>query len=829
MAAFKTSTQMQVIKRNGEYESISFDKVTKRIKNLCWGLDPNWIDPANIAQLTIRGMHNNIKTVEIDALTADVCASRITVHPDYNKLAARICISNLHKTTKSLFTDVIQQMYDNKDVHGNNCPLISKEVYDITMENKKEINDKIVHDRDYNFSFFGIKTLERAYLIRLKGVIKSNELILSEQEKLLRNKYGIIIERPQHMWMRVSLGIHGNDLKSAFETYNYMSQMYFTHATPTLYNSGTPKSQFSSCFLMGMEDSIQGIYETLKNAALISKYSGGIGIHISDVRSNGSLIRGTNGSSDGIIPMIRVINATCCYVNQGGKRNGSAALYCEPWHADIYKFCDLRKKTGEVKMRARDVFLALFVPDLFMKRVLEGGKWSLMCPDECPGLTDSYGEEFENLYIEYENKKKYKKQVNATDLWYHILGAQLETGMPYMTYKDHINRKSNQKNIGVIKSSNLCAEITEYSDKNEIAVCNLASLCLPRCIEEKDGKLTYNFNNLQKMAEICTRNLNKIIDKNFYPVEETKVSNLTHRPIGLGVQGLADVYNRMHYKFDSPEAYDLNKRIFETIYYGALKASNELAIKDGPYKTFNGSPMSKGEFQFNLWGLNDNELLMGYDWKTLRKSIMTHGTRNSLLTALMPTASTSQIMNNNECFEPYTTNLYIRTTLAGQYIVINENLVKDLLKLGLWSENMRKEILYENGSIQNILEIPKNIRDVYLTAFETSQKAIIKQSCDRGPFIDQSQSLNIFIDKPNYDILTSCHIYGWKNGIKTGMYYLRGRAAADPTKFGLDVNDINKIKSKRQQIQDPRRISDIEENHKDNRTDNYEDCEMCGS
>jgi ribonucleoside-diphosphate reductase alpha chain len=827
------TTQMEVIKRNGKNQRVSFDKVTNRIRALCWGLS-TLIDPIEIAKQTINGIYNKITTKEIDTLSADICASRIIIHPDYNKLAARICVSNLHKNTEKKFSAVIQLMYDNLDIHGQKSPLISHEVYDIVMKNEEKIQAEIINKRDYDFSFFGIKTLERSYLTKLKNTYtkdnkdnKDNKE--TEQEKYIKVKYGRIIERPQHMWMRVSLGIHSTDLDAAFETYHMMSQMMFTHATPTLFNSGTPKQQFASCFLASIDDSIDSIFKTAWDCAKISKYSGGIGIHVSSVRSNGSLIRGTNGTSNGIVPMIKLFNQLANYIDQGGKRNGSIAVYLEPWHPDIYNFCVLRKKTGDEKLRARDIFLALWVPDLFMKRVRDDKMWSLMCPDECPNLNTTHGKAFEKLYLKYEKEGKFRKQVKATHLWYHILQSQLETGMPYMAYKDNVNNKSNQMNLGTIRSSNLCCEIMEYSDQNETATCNLMSICLPKFLEESpNGELTYNFNKLVEVAKIGTRNLNKVIDRNFYPTSETKKSNFKHRPLGIGVQGLADVYNRMKMPFGSDEAKIMNKKIFETIYYGSLVASNELAIKDGPYESFPGSPFSKGVLQYHLWGLNDEDLLMGYDWKTLKESIMKHGTRNSLLTALMPTASTSQIMNNNECFEPYTTNLYTRSTLAGEYIVLNENLVRDLIKLDLWNENMRKEILYDNGSVQHIKEIPDKLKQVYLTAFETKQKDIIQQSIERGAFIDQSQSMNLFIARPNTDILTSCHMYGWKNGIKTGMYYLRGRPAADPIKFGLDIDEINKIKVKR---------SNIDIVHDDNdatsddnyRSDNYKDCEECGS
>ena len=1502
------SNTMEVVKRNGKLEKISFDKIIRRIESLCWGLDTEWVDPTVVAQDTIKSLYNNISTEEIDFVSADTCAARIIDHPDFNKLAARICISNLHKTTSDNFLEVVSQLYTNIDSNGNHCPLISKQLYDIVQLNNIEIESKIDYSRDYNFNFFGIKTLERSYLIRIKKS-DGNKIQQQKQEKTLRQKYGRIVERPQHLFMRVALGIHGTDLEKAFTSYDYMSQMYFTHATPTMFNSGTPRPQMSSCFmentevvtmnrgviniqdlyigdtlvthtntvkkisqlhknklnnrkiyklkvaktkeihvtgdhrfmgssdkktssfhridelstgdyiaipnytgtennitlditnyakgeydfnddkiwntatdnfneinrmwvldddlmnfigmflgdgdlvtkknsdnisvnrgimftlfnrnteekdfiinvgsrifdikplvhteknehtvkimfnsniignvfealfgkgimekripelmfslhksniygllagliitshgciskegficvtmsngtlinqlyhlfrlhgidvsinkvinpcklsdlwtlsiplikevldqtytnqkdrlqicyeklksnknnknqstpiiidgikhlriesitetdlspeyvytigvdddhsynveglvcencfLLGMHDSIDGIFKTISDSAQISKWAGGIGIHITGIRARNSIIRGTNGTTDGIIPLSKLLNMLAKYVNQGGKRNGSIALYIEPWHADVWEFCELRRPQGEEELRARDLFLALWVPDLFMKRVNEDKMWSLMCPDECKGLTDVYGTAFEELYEKYESEGKYKRQIPAQKLWHHILTSQTETGMPYMTYKDNVNKKSNQKNLGTIKSSNLCvrgdtrimtnngsyrirdlknqavniwngfefstvtvkqtgydasmckielsngeelvctdshkfyvkgkhsnekteiracdllenmelidfsfpvvdgptilddsynkgllyndsihsteevteyplipynynissklrwleglcdgmgklvttnelttisiimrnkdrirdirtlintlgadcyittskvmndpvyklsispyyiqklsllgfkpkaqilninycnkmlvdkirikkvvqsydqadtycytepikhlgmfngivtgqcAEIMEYSDENNYAVCNLGSICLPRFIETVDGRKTYNYTKLLEVTKIITENLDKIIDVNYYPVEETRRTNIKNRPIGIGVQGLADVYNIMNCSYGSNEAKELNKRIFETIYYGAVLTSNKIAIEKGPYSTYEGSPISEGIFQFDMWGLKKEDLLMNWDWETLRSSIKTHGVRNSLLTAVMPTASTSQIMGCVECIEPYTTNVYVRTTIAGEYTVINENLVRYLIGKNMWTEQIKNEIIFDNGSVQHIEEIDQHTKDVYLTAFELPQVHIVTQAVQRGPFIDQSQSMNIFLKDPNFERLTKSHMYGWKNGLKTGMYYLRSQPAVDPIKFGLDPLVIKNIKAKRNIANssgtydtsellntdnDPRRVNEIEQSHekknKYSRPTDLLDCEMC--
>jgi len=847
-----SENHMEVIKRNGNREQVSFDKIIKRIKALCWELDPQYIDPIAITKSTIESLYNGISTEEIDFVSADICASQIMYHPDFNKLAARLCVSNLHKTTRESFEDVAELLYTHLDTTGNKCPLISDKLYEISKKYSKEIQNELDFDRDYLLNFFGIKTLERSYLMRLKN--SNSKDIIQYNENKLRKKYGRIIERPQHLFMRVALGIHEDDLTRAFETYHYMSQKFFTHATPTMFNAGTPRPQLSSCFLLGMGDSISGIFKTVTDAAQISKWAGGIGIHISAIRSSGSLIRGTNGTSDGIVPLARLLSMLAKYVNQGGKRNGSIAIYSEPWHADIWEFVELRRNTGEEELRARDIFLALWIPNLFMERVEEDGMWSLMCPDECPGLTDAVGDDFKRLYEKYESEKRYRKQIKARELWHHILVSQIETGMPYMCYKDHANEKSNQKNLGTIKSSNLCSEIIEYSDENNYAVCNLASICLPAFLEQKDGKLVYNYQELYKVARIATRNLNIVIDRNYYPVSETKKSNMQNRPIGLGVQGLADVYNKLSLPFGSEESNKINRKIFETIYFGAMTESMEMAKEFGPYESYEGSPISKGIFQFNLWGFDDdiNDSELAWDWKGLRENILKYGVRNSLVTAVMPTASTSQIMGNVECIEPYTTNMFVRTTIAGEYTVINENLVRDLLTKGLWTKDVRDELIFDGGSIQNIASIDDHLKQVYLTAFDMDQVNIIRQSVERGRYIDQSQSQNVFLKDPDFMRLTKSHFYGWKNGLKTGLYYLRSQPAQDPIKFGLDPLTIKMIKERRgitdeevdddeiivpvkKNPSDPRRVNEIEEHlkqprkkvNKYARPENIEDCLMC--
>jgi ribonucleoside-diphosphate reductase alpha chain len=757
---------MDVIKRNGRREPVKFDKIMGRIKKLCYGLD-SFVDPSIVAMKTIEGLKDGITTTEIDEMASRIAASLSTKHPHYSLLASRIAISSLHKTTDKSFARTIKKLYKNINPETNEpAPLVSEEVYNIVMENKDKIDAAIIYDRDFDFDYFGYKTLERSYLMRVDGKI---------------------VERPQHMLMRVAIGIHKEDIDSAIKTYELMSEKWFIHATPTLYNSGTPKPQMSSCFLLQMkDDSIEGIFDTLKQCAKISQSAGGIGLSIHNIRAKGSYIKGTNGISNGIVPMLRVFNDTARYVDQGGgKRKGSIAIYLEPWHSDIEDFLQLKKNHGKEEQRARDLFYALWIPDLFMKRVKENGDWTLMCPNECPGLSDVYGEEFEKLYEKYEAEGKGKKVIKAQDLWFKILESQIETGTPYMLYKDSCNEKSNQKNLGVIKSSNLCTEIIEYTDKDEVAVCNLASVSLPKFVNGKK----FDFKKLYDVTYQITINLNKIIDNNYYPVPEAKKSNLRHRPIGIGVQGLADAFMLLRYSFESDEARELNIKIFETLYFAALNASKDLAKEYGPYETYEGSPISKGIFQFDMWGKKPTDM---WDWEGLRKEILKYGVRNSLLIAPMPTASTSQILGNNECFEPYTSNIYKRNTLSGEFIVVNKHLLKDLVKLGLWDETMKQRIINDNGSIQNIPEIPSELKELYKTAWEIKQKSLIQLAIDRAPYIDQSQSLNVFMEKPTFGKLTSMHFFGWENGLKTGMYYLRSRGASDAIKFTVDKEAISK-------------------------------------
>lgn len=792
-------SKMQVVKRDGRRESVSFDKIIYRIETVCQQMGLTRINPIEIARDTVAGIYDGITTEELDFFASDKCAEKILDDPEYSKLAAGICISNLHKTTSDRFVEVTEQLYNNIDTHGNRNSLITDEYYNIVQKYKDELEDAIDYNRDYYYDFFGVKTMERAYLTRLRNYSTPAERganhVIGDIE---RRKKGRIVERPQHLFMRVAIGIHGDNLDLILETYNLLSNRYFTHASPTLFNAGSKRPQMSSCFLLNMEDSINGIYETLSDAAKISKWSGGIGVHTSNIRSKSSMIRGTNGESSGIIPMIQVYNSTARYVNQGGRRNGAIAMYLEPWHADVFNFCELRKNTGREEERARDMFLALWVCDLFMERVLTNGKWSLMCPDECSGLTTTYGQEFNELYMKYENEGRYVKQVLAKELWIHILTCQMETGMPYMLFKDNVNKKSNQKNIGTIQGSNLCAEIVQYTAPDEIATCNLASICLPSFIIKKDGNISYDYEKLRYVSGVVCRNLNKVIDKNFYPVEKARNSNMKHRPTGIGVQGLADVFAIMDIPYDSEEARIINRKIFETIYYGALQMSVELAKVDGPYSTFEGSPFSQGQLQWNLWGLTENDLLMEWDWASLIHDIKTYGVRNSLLTSIMPTASTSQLMGNTEACEPVTTNLYLRSTLAGEYIVVNKHLVEKLISLGLWTKNIRDEFFFDKGSIQRIDEIPQYVKDIYKTAFEMKAKPIVQQAVERGPFIDQSQSMNIFMGVPDSKQLSSSHFYGWKNGVKTGMYYLRTRPAVDAIKFGLDPETEERIRNKRE-------------------------------
>jgi len=751
---------MYVIKRDGRKEAVKFDKITARIVKMCYGLDP-LVSPESVAMKVIEGIYDGVSTSILDNLAAEVAASKTIDHPDYALLASRISVSNLHKNTKKTFSETMEDLYNYVDPKtGQNASLLAEDVYQVLQENKELLDSSIIYDRDFRYDYFGFKTLERSYLLKLDGKIA---------------------ERPQHMLMRVSLGIHKDDVKSAIKTYNLMSEGWFTHATPTLFNSGTPKPQMSSCFLLTMkEDSIEGIYDTLSQCAKISQSAGGIGLAMHDIRATGSYIKGTNGTSNGIVPMLRVFNDTARYVDQGGgKRKGSFAMYLEPWHADVFDFLDLKKNHGKEEQRARDLFYALWIPDLFMQRVEENGEWTLMCPNECPGLSDTYGEEFEKLYTKYEKEGKGRKTIKAQDLWFKILESQIETGTPYMLYKDAANEKSNQKNLGTIKSSNLCTEIIEYTAPDEVAVCNLASIALPKYVTEEG----FDHDKLFEVAYQVTLNLNRIIDENFYPVEEARNSNLRHRPIGIGVQGLADAFILMRMPFDSEEAKQLNKEVFETIYYAAMTASKDLAVKEGPYETWKGSPISKGVFQFDMWDVQPTNR---WEWDVLREEVKKHGVRNSLLLAPMPTASTAQILGNNECFEPYTSNVYTRRVLSGEFIIVNKHLLRDLVKEGIWSDNMRQKLMASNGSIQDIPEIPQDLKDLYKTAWELSQKAIIEQAADRGAFICQSQSLNIFMENANFGKLTSMHFYGWKKGLKTGMYYLRTKAATDAIKFTVD-------------------------------------------
>ena len=752
---------MYVVKRDEKKEAVKFDKITARIIKMCYGLDP-LVSPESVAMKVIEGIYDGVSTSDLDNLAAEVAAAKTIDHPDYALLASRIAVSNLHKETKKTFSEVMSDLYYYIDPKTNQkASLLSDDVYNIIQEHKETLDSSIIYDRDFRYDYFGFKTLTRSYLMKLNGKIA---------------------ERPQQMLMRVSLGIHKSDIAGAIKTYHLMSEGWFTHATPTLFNSGTPKPQMSSCFLLTMkEDSIEGIYETLKACAQISQSAGGIGLSIHNIRATGSYIKGTNGTSNGIVPMLRVFNDTARYVDQGGgKRKGSFAMYIEPWHADVFDFLDLKKNHGKEEQRARDLFFALWIPDLFMQRVKENGEWTLMCPHECPGLSDVHSAEFVALYTKYEQEGKGRKTIKAQDLWFKILESQIETGTPYMLYKDAANSKSNQQNLGTIKSSNLCTEIIEYTAPDEIAVCNLASLALPKYVTEEK---TFDHDKLFEVTYQATLNLNKIIDENFYPVEAAKNSNLRHRPIGLGVQGLADTYILMGFPFESDDAKKLNKEIFETIYYASMTASKDLSKELGPYSTYEGSPVSKGIFQPDMWGVTPSTR---WEWSVLKEEVLKYGVRNSLLLAPMPTASTAQILGNNECFEPYTSNIYTRRVLSGEFIIVNKHLLKDLVKAGLWNKDMRQKIMTANGSVQNIKEVPQNLKALYKTAWEISQKAIIEQSADRGAYICQSQSLNIFMENANFGKLTSMHFYGWEKGLKTGMYYLRTKAATDAIKFTVE-------------------------------------------
>ena len=813
---------MNVVKRDGRKEPIMFDKITDRIRKLNYELN-SLVDPVKVAMRVIEGLYDGVTTSELDNLAAEIAATMTTTHPDYAKLAARISVSNMHKNTKKSFSETMKDLYEYVNPRTEKkAPLLSDEVYKIIEKNSDKLDSSIIYNRDFSYDFFGFKTLERSYLLKLNGKIA---------------------ERPQHMLMRVSIGIHLDDIDSALKTYELMSKKYFTHATPTLFNSGTPKPQMSSCFLLAMkDDSIDGIYDTLKQTAKISQSAGGIGLSIHNVRATGSYIAGTNGTSNGIVPMLRVFDGTARYVDQGGgKRKGSFAIYIEPWHADIFDFLELKKNHGKEEMRARDLFYAMWTPDLFMKRVEEDSTWTLMCPNECPGLFDCHGEEFEKLYIKYEKEGKGRKTINARELWEKILESQIETGTPYMLYKDASNRKSNQKNLGTIRSSNLCTEILEYTSKDEVAVCNLASIALSMFV--KDGE--FDHQALFDVTKQVTKNLNRVIDRNYYPVKEAENSNFRHRPIGLGVQGLADTFILLRLPFTSDEAKKLNEEIFETLYFAAVTSSMEEAKIDKPYQSYKGSPISEGEFQHNLWGIKDDELSGRWDWKGLRKLVKKHGVRNSLLVAPMPTASTSQILGNNECFEPYTSNIYTRRVLSGEFIVVNKHLLEDLVNLGLWNEDLKQELMRNNGSVQNIKGIPDDIKELYRTVWELSMKDIIDMARQRGYFIDQSQSLNLFVEGATMSKLTSMHFYGWKSGLKTGMYYLRTKSAVDAIKFTLDNTKSKaeeskvevsaeattsvKEKGKKQVAVEPLKPEELKQMLDKSKSSEDDDCLMCGS
>ncbi|ABO93658.1 predicted protein [Ostreococcus lucimarinus CCE9901] len=814
---------LYVVKRDGREEPVAFDKITARIKKLAYGLSQEFCDPVIVAQKVCMGVFAGVTTKELDELAAETAASMTSKHPDYAQLAARIAVSNLHKTTKKSFSETMTQMYEHvNERNGKWSPLLADDVYEIIKANAERLDAEIVYDRDFEYDYFGYKTLERSYLLRIDGKV---------------------VERPQHLLMRVSIGIHKEDIEKAVDTYHMLSERWMTHASPTLFNAGTPRPQLSSCFLIAMkEDSIEGIYDTLKECACISKSAGGIGLSIHDIRATSSYIRGTNGTSNGIIPMLRVFNDTARYVDQGGgKRKGAFAIYIEPWHADIFDWLDLRKNHGKEEARARDLFYGLWTNDLFMKRVEANGDWTLMCPNECPGLADCWGEEFETLYQKYEAEGKGKKTIKAQQLWFAILESQVETGNPYMLFKDACNRKSNQQNLGTIKSSNLCTEIVEFTSPEETAVCNLASIALPRFVIENNpssptgrtevkklvGSLKakeryFDHDKLFEITRKVTRNLNRIIDVNYYPVETAKRSNMRHRPIGLGVQGLADVFILLGLAFDSPEAQKLNAEIFETIYFAALTESNALAVVEGPYTTYEGSPVSKGILQPDMWGLTQMPGGDRHDWAGLRAAIAQHGVRNSLLVAPMPTASTSQILGNNECFEPYTSNIYARRVLSGEFTVVNQHLLSDLTELGLWDPELKNSLIANNGSVAD-LEIPENLKAIYKTVWEIKQRILVDMAADRGAFIDQSQSFNVHMSDPNSGKLTSLHFYAWKKGLKTGMYYLRSRAAADAIKFTVDVKQkqVTKMSEEEKEAYLAAKLQCS--------LTNKDDCVMCGA
>lgn len=800
--------EMFVIKRDGRRESVKFDKITARIIKLIYGLNPIYVDPIKVAMKVINGMYTSITTSDLDNLAAQEAAAMSVVHPDYALLASRIAVSNLHKDTEKSFSKSIDALYQYVDpMTGQPASLIAQDVWEIIQKNAELLDSTLIYDRDYHFDYFGFKTLEKSYLLRLKGKVA---------------------ERPQHMYMRVAIGIHKEDLQAAIETYHLLSEGWFTHATPTLFNSGTPKAQMSSCFLLQMkDDSIDGIYDTLKQTAKISQSAGGIGLAIHKIRAKGSYIKGTNGTSNGIVPMLRVFNDTARYVDQGGgKRKGSFAVYIEPWHDDIMDFLELKKNTGQEELRTRDLFLALWIPDLFMKQVKDDGDWYLFCPHESPGLNESHSKEFEKRYNNYVAAGKYRRKIKARTLWTRIIESQVETGTPYMLFKDAANSKSNQQNLGTIQSSNLCTEIIEYTAPDEVAVCNLASVALPKFVKEDK---TFDHERLFQITYTATRNLNRIIDRNYYPIKEARNSNMRHRPIGLGVQGLADTFVMMRIAFDSDEAKKLNKEIFETIYYAALTCSKDLAKTEGHYESFPGSPASQGILQYDMWKIQPSNR---WEWDLLKDEIKQYGLRNSLLLAPMPTASTAQILGNNECFEPFTSNMYMRRVLSGEFPIVNKHLLRDLVQLGLWSNDMKNKIMIHNGSIQNIDEIPDNIKDIYKTVWEIKQKDLIDMAADRGAFIDQSQSLNIFMESPTYAKMTSLHFYAWEKGLKTGMYYLRSKAGADAVQFTVDkssaaVPSIQAEQAETHTISEeinPEVISQLSCS-----LDNPEGCEACGS
>lgn len=802
--------EMFVLKRDGRKEAVKFDKITARINKLCYGLNTSYVDSTKVSQKVINGVYTGVTTSQLDDLAAKEAAAMAVIHPDYALLASRLAVSNLHKNTEKSFTRSMQQLYEYVDPKtGEKAALIAEDVWEIIEKNAELLDSTIIYDRDYHFDYFGFKTLEKSYLLKLDGKVA---------------------ERPQHMYMRVAVGIHKDDLNAVVETYHLLSEGWFTHATPTLYNAGTPKPQMSSCFLLTMkEDSIDGIYDTLKQCAKISQSAGGIGLAIHNIRATGSYIKGTNGTSNGIIPMLRVFNDTARYVDQGGgKRKGSFAIYIEPWHADIFEFLDLRKNTGQEELRTRDLFLALWVCDLFMQRVEADENWSLFCPNEAPGLSETYGADFEAKYLQYEREGKARRTVKARDVWAKVIESQIETGTPYVLFKDAANKKSNQKNLGTIKSSNLCTEILEYTAPDEVAVCNLASIALPKFIQ--DG--VFDHQKLFEVTYTVTRNLNRVIDRNYYPIKEARYSNLRHRPVGLGVQGLADTFIRLRLPFDSDEAKKLNREIFETIYYASLTSSKDLAKEEGPYETFAGSPASQGILQFDMWDVKPTDR---WEWDILKEEIQQHGLRNSLLIAPMPTASTAQILGNNECFEPLTSNMYMRRVLAGEFPVVNKYLLKDLVDLGLWNNDMKQKMLAHNGSIQNIAEIPQNLKDIYKTVWEIKQKDLVDMAADRGAYIDQSQSLNIFMEAPNYAKITSLHFYTWKKGLKTGMYYLRTKAASDAVKFTVSHEVTQSVKTQQAEMANTTANLAAFEEADDVQSqltcslDNPEGCEACGS